>query len=113
MPAKIPLKSVLPLIFLAAGGALAARAPGGYGLDTPIQTIAANPDGAAVLNQDIPGLLSNASYDSFKVLSLRQIGALSGGRLTHATLARTETDLQALRAHTGPVRKIRYGSGPE
>jgi hypothetical protein len=105
------LKSVLPLVVLTAGAALAAQAPGGrYGLDTPIQTIAADPEGAAVLNQDIPGLLSNASYDSFKVLSLRQIGALSGGRLTHNTLTRTQTDLRMLRAHreAPPVRKIRY-----
>jgi hypothetical protein len=95
MPART-LKTLLfvPLTMFTATAALA----GSYTLDTPIQTIAARPEGAAVLNRDIPGLLTNSSYDVFKALSLKQVRALSGGRLTKETLAQTEMDLKALDA---------------
>lgn len=69
----------------------------GYTLDTPIETIAGDPAGAAVLNKDIPGLLTDPSYGIFKILSLKTIAALSHGDLDDQTLTQTEADLKALR----------------
>ena len=69
----------------------------GYTLDTPIERIAADPDGAAVLNKDIPGLLANPNYAMFKTMNLRTVASLSAGRLDGQTLAQTKTDLAALK----------------
>jgi hypothetical protein len=110
MPAPAVPKKVLLILglALAGSGAWAAAPAPGYDLDTPIQAIVADPAGAAVLNRDIPGLLSNAAYSSFKAMSLKQVGALSGGRLTHETLSRTESDLKALPRPKPRVEKISY-----
>jgi hypothetical protein len=67
--------------------------------DTPIETIAADPAGAAVLNKDIPGLLADKSYPDFKAMSLKQVQALSGGELSESTVEQAENDLKALPAH--------------
>lgn len=67
-----------------------------YTLDTPIERIAADPDGAAVLNKDIPGLLTNPNYGMIKSMNLKTVASLSGGRLDGQTLAQTKTDLAAL-----------------
>ena len=68
----------------------------GYTLDTPIERIAADPAGAAVLNKDIPGLLTNTRYDMFKSMNLKTLASLSAGRLDDETLAQTKADLAAL-----------------
>jgi len=65
-------------------------------LDTPVERIAADPRGAAVLNKDIPGLLSNPNYPVFKNMNLKTLAALSGGKLDGQTLAQAQTDLAAL-----------------
>jgi len=80
-------------------GAPAASPAGtvGYTLHTPIKVIAADPAGAAVLNKDIPGLLSNPNYDAFKGMSLSFIASFSDGRLNDQTLAQTQTDLAKIR----------------
>ena len=75
-------------------------------LDAPISTLAARPDAAAVINKDIPDLLSNSNYDVFKALSLRQVSALSGGKLTHEMLLQTQADLNALPG--GKIQKASY-----
>jgi len=72
-----------------------------YTLDTPIEQIAAAPEGAAILHKDIPGLLENSSYPMFKSMSLKLVASLSGGRLDAQTLAQTQADLARL-APTAP-----------
>ena len=67
-----------------------------YTLDTPVERIAADPAGAAVLNKDIPGLLTNPSYALFKGMNLKMLASLSSGRLDAETLAETKADLAAL-----------------
>jgi hypothetical protein len=62
-------------------------------LDTPVEQIAADPRGKAVLNRDVPGLLANPSYFLFKNMSLSQLAAASGGRLTKAELDLVKADL--------------------
>jgi hypothetical protein len=100
---------LLPAFLLAATAAWA----GSYDLNTPIQTLAAQPAAAAVINKDIPGLLTNENYGVFKVMSLKQVGVLSGGKLDKQTLAQTESDLRALSADRaaakdGTVQSIAY-----
>ncbi len=64
-----------------------------YSLDTPVEKIAADPLGRAVLVHDIPHLMSDSSYILFEDMSLAQIATVSGGRLTQAKLDLIEADL--------------------
>lgn len=70
-----------------------------FSRDTPLEQIAADPAAAAVLNKDLPGLLSDAQYPFFKSMSLKQLQAASGGDLTQQDVDRTVADLQALPSH--------------
>jgi hypothetical protein len=94
----------LSVLFL--GCATAAQA-GGYSLETPISAIAADPKAAAVVDKNIPGLLSNSNFDIFKSLNLKQVSALSGGKLTKDMLNRTQTDFEALSRESG-IQKVAY-----
>jgi hypothetical protein len=71
----------------------------GYTRDTPVERIAADPAAAAILNKDLPGLLSNAQYSLFKTMSLKQLQAASGGDLSERDVDKTVADLQALFPH--------------
>lgn len=68
----------------------------GMTLDTPIQDIAANPAGKAVLDADLPGLTTHPAYDQFKGMSLKEVQPMSQGAITDAALAKTGADLAAL-----------------
>ena len=68
-----------------------------YTLDTPIETIAADPAGKAVLDKDLPGLTSHEAYDSFKSMSLKAVQPMSNGALSDAALAKAATDLAAIK----------------
>jgi hypothetical protein len=65
-------------------------------LDTPVEQIAADPRGKAILNDDVPGLLGNPDYFMFETMSLSEIAALSGGRITKAELDAVKADLSHL-----------------
>lgn len=67
-----------------------------YSLHTPLEKIASNPAAAAILNKNIPGLLSSSSYFSFKDMSLKQLAARSGGEITDQMLLQTQSDLKRL-----------------
>ena len=76
----------------------AATAPAAkFDLDTPIEKIAADPAGKAVLEADFPGMLAHPAYEQFKVLSLNAVQPLSNGALTDAQLAKAKADLAALK----------------
>jgi hypothetical protein len=66
-------------------------------LQTPIETIAADPAGKAVLAADIPGLLTHPMYDSFKSMNLADLQGMSEGKLTDAMLAKTNVDFAAIK----------------
>lgn len=70
-----------------------------YGQDTPLETLAADPAAVAILNKDLPGLLSDAQYPIFKSMSLKTLQAASGGDLSKDDLNKTIADLQALPQH--------------
>jgi len=67
-----------------------------YTLQTPVEIIAANPAAAAVLNRDLPGLLTNPSYEIFKTMSLKQMQEASGGDLSLVDVNKALADLQTL-----------------
>jgi hypothetical protein len=70
-----------------------------YTRDTPIQVLAADPAAAAVVNKDIPGLLSDSQYPMFKSMSLHAVQQASGGDLSASDVDKTVADLQALPPH--------------
>ncbi|CAN5136986.1 hypothetical protein BH10PSE4_BH10PSE4_05600 [soil metagenome] len=67
-------------------------------LDTPIAEIAADPEGKAVLDKDVPGLTSHPMYDRFKSLSLKELQPKMGGGIDDNAMASTARDLAALDA---------------
>ena len=67
-----------------------------YSRNTPVEKLAADPAAAAVLNKDLPGLLSDPQLAIFKSMSLKQLQAASGGDLSVVDVDKTEADLQAL-----------------
>jgi hypothetical protein len=70
-----------------------------YGQDTPLETLAADPAAVAILNKDLPGLLSDAQYPIFKSMSLKSLQQASGGDLSKDDVNKTVADLQALPQH--------------
>jgi hypothetical protein len=96
--------ALFPVLFLAT---ITSAQAGTYSLETPISTIAADPKAAAVVNKNIPGLLSNSNFDVFKALNLKQVSALSGGKLTKDMLNRTQADFEAM-SGAGGVQKVAY-----
>jgi len=80
-------------------GSETAPAPTSYNQDTPIEVLAADPAAAAILNKDLPGLLTDAQYPVFKRMSLKTIQQASGGDLSASDVDKTVADLQALPQH--------------
>ncbi len=74
-----------------------------FSVNTPLDIIAANPNGKAVLLHDLPGLMASRSYILFDDMSLSQIAPLSGGHLTTAKLDVVQADLSQL-SHPPPYR---------
>jgi hypothetical protein len=68
-----------------------------FTLDTPIQDIVADAAGKAVLEKDLPGLIGLPQYETFKAISLKQLQAYADGKLTDEMLAKTATDLAAIK----------------
>jgi hypothetical protein len=64
-----------------------------FTLNTPVDRIAADPRGKAVLDRDVPGLMANKDYPMFDDMSLSEIALVSGGRLTRSKLALVKSDL--------------------
>ncbi|MDD2704879.1 MAG: hypothetical protein PHU07_06050 [Acidocella sp.] len=75
-----------------------------FSLDTPVSKIAADQGGKAVLERDVPGLMSSSSYILLEGMSLAQIAPLSGGRISRTKLDQVQADLAklAINESTGP-----------
>ena len=83
---------------LPANATASAPAPA-YSRDTPVEKLASDPAAVAVLNKDLPGLLTAPEFAMFKSMSLKQLQQASGGDLSEVDIAKAEADLQALPAH--------------
>lgn len=68
-----------------------------YTVDTPIETIAADPAGKAALDTAMPGITTHAMYEQFKAMSLKQLQPMSGGKITDEGLAKTNEALAAVK----------------
>ena len=64
--------------------------------ETLVGKLIDDPAAAAVLNKDLPGLLSDAQYPLFKSMSLKAIQQASNGDLSKRDVEKTVADLQAL-----------------
>lgn len=93
---ELDLDALVATLPAAAGPASSRTAPPRFTLDTPIAEIAADPQGRAVLEKDIPGLLAHPAFASFKDHSLNGVAPHSGGALTEAMLKTAAADLLAL-----------------
>jgi putative polyketide hydroxylase len=90
-------------------------------LDTPIEQIAAEPDGNAALDANLPAITRHEAYATFKSMSLRQLQPLSRGLITDGDLVKTDAALALVRCHPTPTdaeafrRDFRraFGIGPE
>ena len=69
-----------------------------FNLDTPIETIVADPKGKEVLTADLAGdVTANPSYEQFKSMSLNQVKGFAPDKLTDAVLAKVAADLAAIK----------------
>jgi hypothetical protein len=88
--APAPAPAAAPEAAPAAAGALSVE-------NTPIETIAANPAGKAVLDKDLPGLTSHEAYDQFKSMTLSQVAPMSQGALDDAKLKALQEEFDKIK----------------
>ncbi|HWA03361.1 MAG TPA: hypothetical protein VG819_07515 [Rhizomicrobium sp.] len=78
------------------GGVVVAPSPpanAASNLDLPIEQIAGSTGGCDILDKDFPGLREHPMYDFFKSMTLKQVAALSRGKITADMLAQAQSDL--------------------
>jgi hypothetical protein len=92
---KMIIGAVAGVMALSAAGAAFAQAK--LTIDSPIESIAANPAGKAVLDKDLPGLTSHEAFDSFKAMSLKDVAPMSNGVISDEALAKVAADLAAIK----------------
>ncbi len=73
-------------------------------VNTPIWMVAANPQGRAVLEQQLPGLCERPEFVMFKGMSLAKLAVLSRGQISVSDLAKIEIDLTKVSLSDMPVR---------
>jgi len=64
-----------------------------FTVDTPVETIAADPAGKAALDSVVPGMTSHPMYEQFKTMSLVQLAPMSQGRITDEVIAKAKIAL--------------------
>ena len=65
--------------------------------DTPIESIAAVPEGKVALDKNLPGLTAHEAYEQFKGMSLKQVQPMSGGAITDDQIKALQGDLDKLK----------------
>lgn len=68
-----------------------------FTVDTPLETIVADPAAKAVIDANMPGLTTHQMYDAFKGMSLKQLQPMSGGKITDEGLAKVGAALAAVK----------------
>ena len=97
LTASFALALGAPLLALSATAVQAEEVAARLNLDTPLETIYADPAGAAVMEANAPGMNKHAMYDMFKGMSLRALAPMSQGMITDEMLAKIEKDLAAIK----------------
>ena len=91
-PAPAPAPATTPAP--AAAPAAAAK----FNLDTPIETLVADPAAHAVLTADFGGdVTANPQYDNFKAMSLNQVQPYAADKMPPALMKKIEADLAAIK----------------
>jgi hypothetical protein len=89
-----PAPAPAPAAPVAAAPAAAAK----FNLDTPIETLMADPAAKAVLTADFGGDLSaNPAYDQFKGMSLNQVQPYAADKMPPALMTKVAADLAAIK----------------
>lgn len=68
-----------------------------FNLDTPLETLMADPAANAVVEANLPGVDKHPMYESFKGMSLRELAPLSDGKISDAMLSKIEGELAAIK----------------
>jgi hypothetical protein len=90
-----PAPAPAPAAFATAAPAVPATK---FNLDTPIETLVADPAAKAVLDKDLGNDVSkHPAYDQFKSMSLSAVAPMSGGAVTEEMLKTLGTDLAAIK----------------
>ncbi|WP_235515063.1 hypothetical protein [Sphingomonas sp. Leaf25] len=87
----------VPAMGSAQAPAAAPAAAASLTIDSTIETIAANPQGKAILDAQFPGMMAHESYPMFKGMSLKQVQPYSGGRITDEQVAKVAAELAKLK----------------
>jgi len=58
-----------------------------FSLDTPVETLVANPATKAVLEANLPGITTHPQYETFKGMSLSVLAGFAPDKLTPERLA--------------------------
>ena len=66
-------------------------------IDMPIEAIAADPAGKAVLDANFPGMTTHAMYEQFKGMTLTQVQPMSNGNIKDEAVAKAKDDLAAIK----------------
>lgn len=98
------MRNIVLALYIAAAAVPAVAGPASSGAaaaaklsaDTPIEVIAANPAGKAVLDAQLPSLAAHPMYDAFKAMSLRQLQSMSNGAITPEAVEKVDAALKAL-----------------
>lgn len=78
--------------------AAAPAAASKFNLDTPIETLVADPAAKAVLDKDMGAdVTKHPAYDQFKSMSLNQVAPMSGGAVSDELLKKIGADLAAIK----------------
>lgn len=68
-----------------------------YSVDTPIETLVADPKANAVLDADFPNMTKHPMYEQFKGMTLKQLQPMSQGKITDAQIAKANADFAAIK----------------
>jgi len=80
------------------GGTTATAPAAALSLDTPVETLVANPKAKAVLDQVLQtDITQNPFYDQIKAMSFNQIQPLSNGQLTDETMKKLAEALAGIK----------------
>ena len=93
-PASAPAPAPAPTAAPSAAPVATSR----LNLDTPIETIVADPQGKAVLAADFGGdVTANPNYEQFKAMSLNQVQPYAPDKMPAALMKKIEADLAAIK----------------
>ncbi|MEP6785757.1 MAG: hypothetical protein ABI898_08445 [Sphingomonadales bacterium] len=92
----VPAQSASAQTSAPAAPAAVAAAPK-FTIDTPIETIVADPAGKAALDSVMPHLTAHPMFDMFKSMSLKQLQPMSEGKITDEGLAKAGAALAAVK----------------